>query len=281
MRWKFGRSRPPEPPHAGESQRAQPLPFEGVLAHALTQEPEANPLAQALLLVRQQVAEADNMGYSRDERDLFHVIDELSQAVVSTYPESLCFAGCGRCCHYPTAFFDVFPQEWDLIRRHLETAWSARRLEAFLERFYREHGPRMPLIRTFEWLMSLSLPLFPTRKALPLACPFLEEQRCRIYEVRPFQCRTYGQFSAKTTPWSPPHVYACADQGERMESLMASGGPQVMLPDVAPFQLKQYAFVDGKRRVLASWITRTFPRRGTWHERLQALTTTLRTLFSP
>ncbi|MNL63140.1 hypothetical protein D3C87_1872380 [compost metagenome] len=50
---------------------------------------------------------------------------------------------------------------------------------------------------------------------------------------------------------------------------MAAGGPQVMLPDLAPWQLRKYAFVSGKKRVIASWIARTYPReRRNWLTRL-------------
>ncbi|MNX86787.1 Flagellin N-methylase [compost metagenome] len=217
-------------------------------------------MVEALDQARDGIGRTQNMGRSGDERDLFVHLDRLSQAVVETYPQSLCFSGCGRCCHYPTGFFDISYQEWELLRRHMEAEWSPERRERWLARFWREHGPRMWRVRCFEWLMSTSLPLFPTRDALPLACPFLEEGRCSVYAARPFVCRTFGHFSAKLTPWSQPHVYACSAQGELLEGLMAAEGPQVMLPDLSPWQLRKYAFISGKKRVIASWIARTYPR---------------------
>lgn len=261
MRWIFGTRRRPEPPDPLPKPAVAPLPFEGVLAEALAETERPHPLVEALDLAREGIGRTDNMGQSGDARDMFVLLDQLSSAVVETYPQSLCYSGCGRCCHYPTGFFDISRQEWELLRRHVETEWSEARREAWIARFWREHGPRMPALRFFEWLMSTSLPIFPTREALPLACPFLEDGKCSVYAARPFVCRTFGHFSAKITPWSQPHVYACSAQGELLEGLMAADGPQVMLPDLSPWQLRKYAFISGKKRVIASWIARTYPRK--------------------
>lgn len=237
-----------------------PLTFEGVLADAMDRHPTVNPLADSLNTARDRVPAADNMGRTRDEHDLFRLIDDLSQAVVQTYPQSQCFDGCGRCCHYPTAFFDLFPEEWALVHEHIEREWTPERKRAMVERFWADHGPRMWTVRLFEWFQRVNVPIFPTRKALPLACPLLENNRCSVWEARPLPCRTYGQFTAKVSPWSQPHVYACAEQGAALEAALQEEGLQVMLPDVAPVMIKQLAFVSGRKRVMASWIARHYPK---------------------
>lgn len=273
MRWRFGRLRRPEPPPVPVARpKEYPLTFEGVLAEAVRRREIVNPLAATLDMARDRVPAADNMGRTGDEHDLFHLIDRLSRAVVETYPQSQCFDGCGRCCHYPTAFFDLFPEEWALVHAHVEARWTPERRAAMVERFWAEHGPRMPLIKLFEWFQRMSIPLFPTRKALPLACPFLEDNRCSVWEARPLPCRTYGQFTAKVSAWSQPHVYACAEQGEALEGALQEEGIQVMLPDVAPVMIKQLAFVSGRKRVMATWIARHYPhpRARGWLSRLKA-----------
>lgn len=265
MRLRFGWFRRPEPPIPMARPTEHPLSFEGVLAEAVDRHHAVNPLAAMLDQARERVPAADNMGRTSDEHDLFHLIDRLSESVVETYPQSQCFEGCGRCCHYPTAFFDLFPEEWALIHDYLETRWTPERREAMVARFWAEHGPRMAIVRLFEWFQSVNVPIFPTRKVLPLACPFLENARCSVWEARPLPCRTYGQFTAKVSSWSQPHVYACAEQGEALEGALQQEGIQVMLPDVAPVMIKQLAFVSGRKRVMAGWIARHYPKsRSRW-----------------
>lgn len=260
MRWRFGWFRRPEPPLPMARPTELPLTFEGVLADAVERHQTVNPLAETLDLARDRVPAADNMGRTGDDHDLFHLIDRLSRAVVETYPQSQCFDGCGRCCHYPTAFFDLFPEEWELVHAHIEARWTPERRADMVRRFWADHGPRMGTIRLFEWFQSLNVPIFPTRKSLPLACPLLEDGRCSVWEARPLPCRTYGQFTAKISPWSAPYPYACAEQGEALEGALQQAGLQVMLPDVAPVMIKQLSFVSGRKRVMASWIARHYPK---------------------
>lgn len=270
MRWRFGWLRRPDPPIPMARPTEFPLTFEGVLADAVERNPTVNPLADSLNAARDLVPAADNMGRTRDEHDLFHLIDRLGEAVVRTYPQSQCYDGCGRCCNYPTAFFDLFPEEWALVHEHIETQWTPERRQAMVERFWADHGPRMWTIKIFEWFQSINVPIFPTRKVLPLACPLLENNRCSVWEARPLPCRTYGQFTAKVSPWSQPHIYACAEQGAALDEALQQEGLQVMLPDVSPVMIKQLAFVSGRKRVMASWIARHYPRpdRFAWLRRV-------------
>ena len=232
--------------------------FAGILEAVMEEEYSSHPLADALLVAQEQVWKTTNMGRTRDETDLYHVIDQLSSGVVAAHPSSLCYSGCGRCCHYPTAFFDIFPQEWALIKEHIEAEWEPERRARWLERFQHEHGPYLYRIRFLEWIMGFTTAILPTHQALPLPCPFMESDRCAIYPVRPLACRTFGHFAAKTTPWSAPHPYACYDQSVELRDSMAKEPLQVMLPDVSTVMLRQYAFVSGKKRVMATWIALTY-----------------------
>jgi Fe-S-cluster containining protein len=85
--------------------------------------------------------------------------------------------GCGECCTGPGSdwVIEVSRTEQERIRRHLGVtrAWFRRRY----------------LFRFDEETESLRM----NRKTG--ACVFLEDGRCRIYAVRPTQCRTY--------PWWP------------------------------------------------------------------------------
>lgn len=256
---------------------AEPLPprpqdgvaFETALDQALSQTQGPDPVAAALAEARQSVERVDNMGQSRDERDLYVQLDRLSAAVTRGFPESLCFAGCGRCCRYPTAFFDLHREEWELIRQHFETHWSPQRQQAFIARFWIEHGPWLWVVRFFELFLRWQIPVFPTRRSLPLQCPFLEDERCSVWEVRPFPCRTYGQFLAHLTRGSEPYLYACDEQRNALEAAVARRSPAVMLPDLGPFLRLQYRLAKSRRflslsanrmRTIAGWVARTYPR---------------------
>lgn len=236
--------------------------FAGVLeAELATSTTPVVPLAAALDATRAELGEVQRIGPVDAGHDLYGVIDRLADAVRASYPASLCRSGCGRCCEYPTAFFDFYEAEWQLIVEHVAAHWSPERHEAFLARFHRTHGPYRLRLALFGWLMGQSLPIFPTRQALPLSCPFLEDERCSIYAARPFPCRTFGSFTTKLTAWSQPHVYGCAEQGEVMDAAVLAAPLPVYMPDVAPLQWKELALAHGPKRTMAAWIRRSWGRR--------------------
>ena len=195
----------------------------------------------------------------QDESDLYHWVDELSRAVVSEVPGSLCQAGCSRCCHYPTAFFDIYPGEWQPIEKHLRETWSPERLHRFLARFSLEHAPYLSLIRLLEHGLRGMFRFHPTKDLLPLSCPFLEDDRCSIYEVRPFACRGFGHFAARLDTRDLPHVYGCKDQEEALMPALRGEGPRIQLPDIQPLWETLARVTGGHRHVLAIWIARRLP----------------------
>lgn len=49
---------------------------------------------------------------------------------------------------------------------------------------------------------------------LTLVCPYLEEERCSVYEVRPLLCRLWGIVETMECPWGcKPERYLTREEG--------------------------------------------------------------------
>ncbi len=222
--------------------------------------PPGEQLALTLSQVRSVLPTADNLGATQDDRDLYHLIDTVSDGVRSAFPGSRCQAGCSACCHYPVSLFNVAPAEWKAIARHIETTWDRERLLGFVERFWREHGPALFKMRVLGFLVTLPLPIIPRESAIPPACPFLEDDRCAVYPVRPAHCRSFGHFTVHYWWRRTPFIYGCLEQIARLREALARPG-QAPLPSLNPFDVKLWGLAPGKGKLLALWTARTWPRR--------------------
>ncbi len=237
--------------------REAPLPFEGVLAN-LVQEP--HPLGDAMEAARTDLPRVDNMGVTGDARDLFAVTDRLSAAIQQAFPESLCGAGCSACCQYPVGLFDIDRAEWEVIRRHIREAWTPRERSEFLERFERDFGPYRLKLRILDALMTFPLPVTSRPEGLPLACPFLKDDRCSVYAARPIVCRTFGLYSVLRSGRKESHLYACEKQAVTLNEALSKEGPRIMPPSVNPIRLALVRFLSFKARLIPLWVWQDFPR---------------------
>lgn len=103
-----------------------------------------------------------------DNKNLFYEL----QKVYNSLPETTC-AGCASCCKWgsPPAFFIEYLNIYKYLRDNMKEQWQDM-LKKSTEYFYLE-------------LVD------PTQ-----TCPFLnEENKCSIYSVRPFTCRSFGLLS--------------------------------------------------------------------------------------
>lgn len=252
---RHDRLKPPPLPRAQAHEA--PLPFEGVLA-SLTQ--EAHPLSDAMEVARRDLPQVSNMGATGDARDLFAVTDRLAEAVQQAFPESLCRAGCSACCHYPVGLFDIDRAEWEVIRRHLQATWSRAERREFFTRFQERFGPYRLKLRILNALMTFPLPVTSKPEGLPLACPFLVNDRCVVYPVRPIVCRTFGLFSVIRSGRQESHLYACEKQATALNAALSQEGPQIMPPSVNPIRLALVRFLKNRAMLLPMWLWKDFPR---------------------
>lgn len=213
--------------------------------------------------MREHLPKADNIGRTGDETDYYTHLDRLSEGVKKTFPGSFCRAGCSSCCHYPVGLFTITFTEWQVIRRYIETEWTDAQRQDLAARYR----------KTFTWFwtfvlgylqgsMAALLVTAPVVQRKKIACPFLVDNQCTVYPARPYQCRTFGHFSARAWPFKQPKVYACNEQGENLLKLLARKGPQFQLPVMNPLVLKIRALCRGPRLSLPLWV-------GAWVKRYE------------
>jgi Fe-S-cluster containining protein len=156
------------------------LSVQGSRLEVRTQLPEGPARPAVLLPVLQQLSNA--------------MSDLTVQNAARLGVELSCREGCGACCRQAVP---ITPVEARVLADFLEALPEERRA-VLRERFHRaaarleESGVAQAARAlaqggTSEAAHELGLRYF----ALGIACPFLEEERCTIHEVRPLRCREY------------------------------------------------------------------------------------------
>lgn len=220
--------------------------------HPTAEPTDPTPLVEAMDYVREHQDTADNFGRTGDGRDLYHLIDRLSEGVSKSF-KSYCQAGCGSCCHYPIAMFTTTFTEWDLVRRYLETEYTQAQRVALVKRYKATYTGFWRMV--LGYLQRSSITLFVTAPLVyraKIACPFLVDGSCSVYPARPYQCRTFGLFAVRTFGHTPK-VYACNVQGANLLTQVEAAGPQVQLPVSNALAKKIRKLCEGPKLALPIW----------------------------
>jgi len=143
---------------------------------------------------------------------LWEQADVLQAETQARYPDMNCHAGCADCCKFHGSPI-TYPVEWLQIQAQLDR-------DSVLKQAVKERFQALQ-----QYLRSrLKAQEKPTlREALFVApCPFLAENRCEIYALRPLTCRTYGNTRLKeSTPSdSVQDFYTCDMEKERWEEML-------------------------------------------------------------
>ncbi len=122
---------------------------------------------------------------------------QASDAAVAAARPVSCTKGCGACCRQLVAISLVearalarlvaampTPRQ-DEIRRRFAMALARLSESGVLTRDYADPAPQLPLAATPQ--QRLAAAWF----SLQIACPFLEDESCSIYEDRPLVCREH------------------------------------------------------------------------------------------
>src|SRR6185369_14295022 len=133
--------------------------------------------ADALLTEARTAAQAATLG-----RSAMAATSRIAEGALAQSPDRppACRPGCAHCCHQAVG---VTPPEVLAIHDHLRATRSPAALEATARRI-READDRTRGMPSAE------------RLSPDLPCPFLEEARCTIYEVRPLSCRGANSLDA-------------------------------------------------------------------------------------
>jgi len=109
--------------------------------------------------------------------------------------ELICKKGCASCC---TQNVSITAVEGELIHRYIR---EQGREEEFAGKLQKKGTTRRPEITTNGFAASCldGKDIEPDSYGSHEVCPFLEEDCCSIYEVRPFSCRCF----ASTTKCAP------------------------------------------------------------------------------
>ena len=226
---------------------------------ALQQALDAAPLAATLREVAFKLPMVDNLGISGDHRDLLPLIDQLADGARALYPEIPCKPGCSACCHYPVALYTIAESEWRPMEEQILLTWPEERLIAFVRKFWDSHGPYMWRLRVVNFLMEFPLPIVPRREAIPLACPFLEDDRCAVYDRRPAQARTFGLFSYKHFFFKEPVLYGC-DMAQEVMAPVLAARDRPGLPSFNSIYGVRSKLARGRKLLIPLWVAKQWPR---------------------
>ena len=99
----------------------------------------------------------------------------IAKTIESSPIKPVCASGCAYCCYYKV---EVRAPEVFLIKEHLQNNFEAKAIQSILD----EAEKNAHLIRSITPEQHLRT---------NIKCPFLKENSCSIYPVRPFKCRNF------------------------------------------------------------------------------------------
>ncbi len=99
----------------------------------------------------------------------------IAKSVEESSIKPACKAGCAYCCYYKV---EVRAHEMFIIKEHMQSNWTQVQINQVLA----EAETNSTLIKTLTQEQHL---------ATNIKCPFLMENKCSIYSVRPYKCRNF------------------------------------------------------------------------------------------
>jgi len=182
--------------------------------------------------------------------------DTLTADVLNTTSRKTdCKAGCSYCCHFKV---EVRAYELFLIMRYLKKAVPQQAMSSFLKSAATNAQSIRQLSREQHFGTNLE-------------CPFLREDQCRIYPVRPYACRNFhaaNHYNCIVAFENPsdlsipdtfiPELHA-AGQGHKsgFEKALAAKGFDMRIYDMSTALIDLFGDGDARKRYVKG--KRTFP----------------------
>jgi Fe-S-cluster containining protein len=119
--------------------------------------------------------------------ELYEITNITTDNVKKAYPNILCKSGCNACCKTygsPAAT----PLEWEKIKNFLDIAPAD----------YRDKVKKglQEVKDNLRKMVTENPDTDPGKIINNIKCPFLHEEVCSIYPIRPLICRMFGNFAA-------------------------------------------------------------------------------------
>jgi Fe-S-cluster containining protein len=202
---------------------------------------------------------AETVGESAGFRDLYAIIDYVTDAVHLAFPDIPCHSGCAACC-VDYGLPRTTALEWRAIYRYMREQMPADVRQAVIAAVLSQHGGQVPaLLQERRRIQVPHTDARATEHDLPvfdcLACPFLVAQHCSIYPVRPAICRAFGSFSVRVG--DRLQAFTCQMAADHMQvTLAAKGIPHWALPVWGRFEERLYALNEphGDVASLPLWV---------------------------
>jgi Fe-S-cluster containining protein len=157
--------------------------------------------------------------------ELYEITSKTTDNVKKSYPNIICKSGCNACCKtYGSP--GTFAIEWERIKNFLDNS---------------EQGYRDTIKNSLEEVKNqlrktvAENPNTDMEKIVNnIQCPFLQNEVCSIYMIRPLICRMFGSFGSKPLPTQPDRmeVFTCEMEKDRWnEEIRNKTLKNLTLPD--------------------------------------------------
>ena len=204
----------------------------------------------------------DNIGNSNDFRDIYYLIDYLVYSVTQTYPQIPCKPQCSECCTV-SGLPQVTALEWIIIHKYIVSELDLiKHTEIIMQNQYL-HKERLPILiqqqKQLQQIYKQQRNQYTKNTKLNgfknCTCPFLIDDLCVIYPVRPAICRAYGYFTVRKEEEST--IFSCYSGAEQVITFLKEQGiEQLALPVWNKFLDKIYELNEPYKTVatLPLWI---------------------------
>ncbi len=184
--------------------------------------------------------------------ELYQLTDKVLEKAKVNYPSMLCKAGCNQCCkNYGSP--QILPVEWENIKYHLDSCD---------EEYKNQVQASLQVIKNNLKKMLIENDNVPVDKVVnDITCPFLQNELCSVYSIRPLVCRMFGSFLSKPGLISGNAVYTCGMEKDRWDEEITFTKPTLLnLPSKELFykKLEQINSDKGKPKALLYYINKYF-----------------------
>jgi len=188
--------------------------------------------------------------------DMDKFIDDISNAVYEIYPCISCQSGCFTCCT-GSSLPIVYPKEWKRVRDEIKKLPEDTKLKIINknESFFENDSELINFIHkmAIEEANLDDLKQFEKRLITEFTnktCPFLIDNRCSVYSVRPTKCRAFGAFGFVFQ--NNVHLMSCNDDIKKMSEYLTE-------KNIKKSILPYWNYIENKIRTLTSDSSEIYP----------------------